>query len=67
MQQETIQPCKKHHLHIIGNKTCDLELVDVFTLSKIIQAVFSEPLSWDIAEGVLSERDSNLVASLLLY
>ena len=67
MQQETMQPRKKHHLHIIGNKTCDLELEDVYTLCKIIQAVVAEPLSWDIIERVLSEKDSNLVASLLLY
>lgn len=45
MQQEAIQPCKKHHLHIIGNETCDMELEDVFTLCKIIQAVVAEPLS----------------------
>lgn len=67
MQQETMQPCKKRHLHIIGNKTCDMELADVFTLCKITQAVVAEPLSWDIIDRALTEKDSNLVVSLLLY
>jgi hypothetical protein len=62
-----MQPCKKHNLHIIENKTCDMELEDVFTLCKIIKAVVTKPLSWDIIERALSEKDSNLVASLLLY
>ena len=44
-----------------------MELEDVFTLCKIIQAVVAEPLSWDIIEMALSEKDSNLVANLLLY
>lgn len=67
MQQEATQSCEKYHLQIIGNENCELELEDIFVLCKIIQAAILKPLSWDIIEKVLSDEDSNLVASLLLY
>lgn len=66
-QQETGSLLVRHQFHIIGNKSCDLELEELYNLCGKIQTLVSSPLSWDIIEKPLNEEDENLVGYFLLY
>lgn len=66
-QQETSSLLIKHHFHIIGDKSCDMEIEDLYHLCRKIQTLISSPLSWDIIEKPLNEEDRNLIGYFLLY